>query len=440
MTRQIKAFVTCDHYINNNPGVVEPLYELSTIGLTYSKEKQQYYSDEQPEYSLYVFKQIEQTGMTQSEVNTVLNVVKRFTDFASANTQMDKNGLIMNYLQQFNLMYPATQVSDLRVTTLLTSGNLVGPDFMSFVVRGITCSIWLNDLSFRGFYTDYEIDIVFPFDDFDLKIQNGAAVIEALNAFTLVEFNNRIEQAKGSFPTTHSKILNIPYRLPNSTVTRDCHFAFNQYGGQGNYDYILKLELYQYLLELGLTSEYIESIFPTILKINEFFITPRWDRMAIPSHVGEYGVRSQITSAFAEVFDLTKFVKVYTDVDYLRNNSYNVPYDYNNLMLTISNGYYTEDAVKDFKARYSDMITVPTTHPDFARMSPRTMQFMALLESMLVIADSNNTVEMFTKMVDNENYVFNMINRQGVWYLSMFFSGHQYYLIPKYEYMTLLNT
>lgn len=437
MTRQIKAFVTCDRYINNNPGVVEPLYELSTVGLTYSKEKQQYYSDELPEFSLYVFKQIEQSGLTQGEVNTIVNVVKRFTDFASANTQLDKNTLIVSYLQQYGLLYPTTIVTDLNITTLLTSGNLVGPDFMSFVVGGITCGIWLNDLAFRGFYTDYEIDIVFPFMDFDLKIQNSLTTTEALNTFTLVEFNGRIEQAKGVYPTTHSKILNIPYKLPYSTVTRDCHFAFNQYGSQGNYDYILKLALYQHLLNLGLTSAYIESIFPTILKSNEFFITPRWDRMAIPSQIGEYGVRSQITSAYAEVFDLTKFVKVYTDVNYLKANSYNVPYDYNNLMLTISNGYYTEDSVKDFKTRYSDMITVSSTHPDFARMSPRTMRFMTLLESMLVIADSENTVQMFSKMMDNENYVFNMINRQGVWYISTTYEQHQYYLIPKYVYLSL---
>ncbi|MDD2819497.1 MAG: hypothetical protein PHN51_11975 [Candidatus Nanopelagicales bacterium] len=440
MTRQIKAFVTCDRHINNAPGSVEPLYELSTIGLTYAKEKQQYYSQEMPEYSLYVFKQIDQTGMTQSEVDTVLNVVRRFTDFASANTHLDKPALIIGFLSQHNLLYPDYPVTDLSPMTMVVTGNLVGPDFLSFTVRGIQCSIWLSDSTFRGFYTDYEISIVFPFEDFQVSVQNGAAMVTALNSFSLVEFNGRIEQDKGLYPTTHTKILNIPYHLPGSTVVRDCHFAFNQYGSQGNYDHVLKLYLYQYLLDLGLTSAYIETIFPTILKINEFFVTPRWNKMAIPSHVGEHGIRTQVAKAFSEEFDLQKYVKVYTDLEYLKANSYNVPFDYNNILLTVSNGYYTEEHIKDFVTQYPDIITVSSTHPDFARMRPKTMRLLTLLESMLRITDSDNTVEMFSKMMANPNYVFTMINRQGVWYLSFLYEGHQIYVIPRYEYTALLNS
>ena len=439
MPRQIKAFATCDRHINNIPGVVRPLYELSTVGLTYSKEKQQYYSEDTPEYSLYVFKEIDQTGLAQPEVNAILSVVRHFTDFASANTYMDKASLVVAFTTQYGVLYPDAPVSDVSITSLITTGNLVGPDYISFQVKGILCSVWLNDLSFRSFYPDYQIDIVFPFVDFDSLIQNGPAVIQALNNFTLVEFNGRIEQGKGVYPTTHTKILNIPYRLPNSTTTRDCHFAFNQYGGQGNYDYVLKLALFQYLIDLGLTSQYIESIFPSILKINEFFVTPRWDRMAIPTHVGEYGIRSQVSLAFNEVFDLSKYIKVYSDLDYLKANSYNVPHDYNNILLTVSNGYYTEESVRSFKEQYPDLITVSSLHPDFARMRPKTMTFMVMLERMLRIADSGTTVEMFSKMMEQTEYAFNLINRQDVWYLSVFYAGHQYYVIPRYEYMARVN-
>jgi hypothetical protein len=137
----------------------------------------------------------------------------------------------------------------------------------------------------------------------DLREKTGAGMMDAITNFSLVQFNKRIEEAKNNQPTTYTAILNIPYKLPNSTVVRDVYFAFNQYGSQGNYDYVLKLRLYEYLLSLGLTSGYIESIFPSILQINEFFITPRWDRFAIPTQIGQNGILSQISKAFSDTFE-----------------------------------------------------------------------------------------------------------------------------------------
>jgi hypothetical protein len=218
-------------------------------------------------------------------------------------------------------------------------------------------------------------------------------------------------------------------------VVKDCYFAFNQYGAQGNYDYVLKLYLYQQLLALGLTPIQIESLFPSILQINEFFIVPRWESVAIPSRIGQNGIRSQVSKAHSDVFDGGKYIKVYTDLNYLRDNTYNVPSDYNNILLRISNGMYTELAVRDFALQFSDLITVTSTHPDFARMSTQTQHFVTLLENLLFVADSSSQTEMLFKIVDNENYRFQMVSRQGIWYLSFFFGAHQYYVIPRYEYV-----
>lgn len=344
---------------------------------------------------------------------------------------------VITFTANYNVNNSSYPVSDLKYTTLIETENLTAPGYVSFSVAGIACSIWLNDQAFRGYYPNYEIQTVYPFADFTAIVANVAAMVEATTNFSLVEFNTRIEQAKGPFPTTYVKILNIPYRIPGTQLLKDCYFAFNQYGAQGNYDYVLKLKLYEELLALGLTSSYIEDIFPSILKINEFFITPRWDSFAIPTQVGQNGILSQITKAFNEPFDLATYVKVYADLDYLRNNTYNVPYDYNNILLSISNGFYTDDDVKDFKGYYGDMISVTSTHPDFGRMSTKTQHFATLLENMLQIADSETSVKMFNKMLANTDYSFNMISRQDVWYLSIFFNKHQIYVIPKFEYRRL---
>lgn len=436
MPRQIKGFVTCDSFIDNAASVVAPLYELSNVGATYAKVKQQYYSSEDALFSLYVFKEVDNNGLNQTEVNNIIRVVKSLVEYTSANRSVEISQLLLTFVVNYNTANSSNPVSDLTVSTMLDTGTLYAPDYLNFTMNGVECSVWLSDTTFRGFFPDYDIDLVFPFSNFPSIVQNGPAMIEALGNFNLVEFSGRIETTKGLNPTTVVKVLNIPYKLPNSSVKRDCHFAFNQYGSQGNFDYVLKLYLYNYLLGLGLTSEYIESIFPSILEINEFFITPRWFKMAIPTQVGQNGIRSQISKAYSDTFDLDKFVRVYTDLDFLERNSYNVPYDYNNILLTVSNGYYTEDDVQDFAVVFKDIVTVTSSHPDFARMSPKTQRFMTLLESMMVICDSDNTTSMFSKMQANHNYNFTLVKRESVWYLSYFFEGHQYYVIPKYEYLS----
>lgn len=437
MPRFIKGFVTCDSFIDNQTNIVSPLYEISDLALTYARNKQQYYSSEDPLYSLYVFNEDLADDLSQAESNHVLRVVKNFSTYSSQSAHLPKEQMLITFMSNYNLLNPSAPVTDLTVGGPIEALGVISVDYLHFSVAGIECNIWINDLSFRGFYPDYEIDIINPVSDFVAVVQNGSLMLASLAKFNLIEFNTRIELAKGKSPTTHMKILNIPYHLPSSNIKKDCHFAFNQYGNQGNYDYVLKLKLYEYLLSLGMSSSYIESIFPSILQINEFFITPRWDRFAIASHVGQSGILSQVSKAYSEPFDLERYVKVYTDVNYLKNNTYHVPYDYNNILLAISNGFYTEPEVQDFLEVYSDMISVTSTHPEFARMRTKTQHFLTLLENMLRVCDTPTSSKMFTRMVENTNYVFHMVSRQGIWYLTYFFEGHQYYMLPRYQYALL---
>jgi hypothetical protein len=306
-------------------------------------------------------------------------------------------------------------------------------------VLGIICNFWLSDEVFKAFYPEYEINTVLPFVNFKNIVTNTSQFISALDSFNPIEMNTRTELDKNNIPATYTKLVNIPYRVPNTTVDKNCYFAFNIYGSQGNYDYILKLELYNQMVNvLGLDSAFVESVFPTILNINEFFITPRWDRMSIPNQIGQSGINSQISKTYSEVFDLSKFIKIYSNVSYLRENTYSVPFDYNNLLLQITNGYYTEATIKDFLAYYSDFITIASTHPDFARMKQRTQKFIILLENLLDVANSSNSTEMFNKILQNKQFHFTIISRAGVNYISYFFEEHQYYVAPKYVYTELL--
>jgi hypothetical protein len=457
MAKQIKGFVTRDDFISPSQSTVANLFELSDLGLTYSRHKQQLYYTEDPKYSLYVFNSTEDDGeagvtsnvpVMQSDADEILNIVSSFVDYLTSHPTLTKNQAIINFTAEFNNDSPNVSLTDLDFINKISYLSVVGVDYLTFRLipveaspnEYISCSIWLNDPAFRNFYPDYDISIVLPFSNFSSIVNNANNFISALDNFDLLEFNARIEQDKGGNPTTYTRILNIPYRVPSSTVEKNCYFAFNIYGIQGNFDFILKLALYDYLTnDLGLDGSFVESIFPSILKINEFFVIPRWNNIALPSQVGLNAINSQVALAYSEPFDEDNFITIYSDRNYLIENTYMVPVDYNNLLLHVVNGKYSEEEVQDFREYYPDIISVTSTHPDYTRMSLRTQRFISFLEHILNIANSDNVTEMFNKMLIDTNYSFSIINRGGIQYVSGLHNVHQIYVLPKYEFYRLYN-
>lgn len=437
--KEIKAFITNDLFINNISNTVSPLFELSDIAMTYSSNRQQYVSTINSLYSLYVFRAVGYTILPQDKINNIINVIIELNKFLSSTQLTNKQQILISFTNHYNQLNPVNIVDNLNYNNIVDVNLTRSIDYLSFKINEINCEIWLSDSIFRIFYPHYEINVIPPFENFSQIVNNTGKFISAIDNFDLLEFNKHIELNKRAIPTTYTKILNIPYNVPNTNVFKNCYFAFNIYGLQGNYDYLLKLELYRYMtIYLGMIPSLVEELFPSILNINEFFIIPRWDKIAIPSQVGQASIASQISPTFNEVFDIDKFIKTHNNINYLRNNTYSIPFDYNNILLHITNGLHSEDGVRDFKQYFSDLITVTSKHPDFARMSLRTQHLISLLESMLTVSNANNSTELFNNLLNNAVYRFNIINRNGVDYLSFFFDKHQIYMLPKYKMYSLM--
>lgn len=443
MSTQIKGFITRDDFVTPRNQEVSPLYELSELSYTYSKDKQVVYPTDQPTYALHVFSAINSSTGSEVQVNqlqgqAIVRVISEFSNYLTGNLVVTKQQAIVNFTNQHNSLFPDRPLTNLTYNTIKTHNNIRVPDYLTFTILDTECSIWTHDEMFQTFYPMYDIQTVFPFDNFENLIQNTSSVLDLLSQFDPVLFNDRISKDKAGYSPTITRIVNIPYRVPNTTVERNCYFAFNVYGRHGNYDYILKLELYRILTEeMGLAGSFVEDIFPTILRINEFFIVPRWDRLAIPSQVGQIGINSQVSLTYNEPYDTRKFIKIYDQDTYIKNNTYDVPFTYNNILLQVTNGYYSEESIRVFTNYYSDIIAISSLNQDFGRMSSRTQRFMIMLENLLDIADSNSQTELFNKVVQNDSYLFTIIDRGGVTYISVFFEEHQYYIVPKFEFLRL---
>lgn len=440
MNKNLKAFITRDDFITPELAEVAPIYELSHIGKTYSSTVKKYHTPAYPRHTLYAFKIDGSTSLTEQEVNAILNVIHSFTQYLTTTISVSKQQDIVVFTNNFNSANTQTTLSSLNYNTAVTHNNVRSVDYLTFTIVNVNVSLWLSDLVFRTFYPEYDIKIVLPFENFNTIVRTPSNFIDALDSFDLVDFNRRVEENKNNVPTTYSSILNIPYRIPNTNILKNCYFGFNIYGAQANYEHILKLDLYDRLVTmLNNETTFIESIFPSILRMNEFFITPRWERIGISSQIGQSGINTQINSTFNEIFDTPRFIPIVTDSAFIRTNTYNVPFIYNNMLLQITNGMYTEDSIRNFKNYFSDLIAVNTTHPDFNRMSTRTQRFVTVLKGMLEVGNAENSTELFNNVIRSSNIKFTITTRANITYVSHRFEQHHLYLIPKYQFETIFR-
>jgi len=439
-TRIIKGFVVRDDFINNTTNVVSPAFELSNFAMTFTKDRKIYTDETNSKYSLYVFNDSFNDELPYEDYSIIIKVIDSFVSFFTTTNILDPNEIRSVFINNFNYSNPINQIVNFDFFGKDLVNYLSVPYYVTFTIRNINCIIWLNNEHFIEFYPDYEIDVVLPFDDFENVLFNTPEFLNRLANFDLLKFNDKLEDAKGRFPTTYDRILNIPYKVPNTNIFKNCYFGFNIYGIKGRYENILKLSLFNYLTNvLGLNANSIIELFPSILEINEFFIIPRWDRIAIPTQIGKNGLNSQITSAYNEAFDINIFVKANYSNEHFRTNTYFVPFDYNNIILSVVNGEFSDSEIKDFKKYYSDLITVTSIHPDFARMSVKTQKFVTMLHNMLKVCDSDNENELFLNIIANKDYDFNILNRGDINYVVYLYEDHLYYVIPKYEYYKLLG-
>jgi hypothetical protein len=435
--RTIKSFITRDDYINNDPLAISDVFELSDYANTYAKDKKSFYYSQNSLYSLKVFNH--SAPIDQGDADMISSFIAHYTNFATTNLSMDEYNLLQSTVASFNSLNAGVQVSQLSTIRVVSYQGLRTAEYFYFVINNdIEALVWTSDRVFKLVYPDYIIDTVFPSTNFASIVTSPANFITMLDNFDFAEFTDRVNVAKGMYPPTHSRVLKVPYKVPNTTIFKNCYFAFNIYNEEGNYDDLLKLELFEYLISnTSLTQTDVENIFPSLLNINEFFIVPRWDKIALPSQIGQTGVYSQVQLAFNETFDLDKYVTVYPE-DHLRTQTYSVPIEYNNMLLNVCNGYYSQIEKRDFKVVYGDIITVSTTETDFSRMSTVTQNFLTKLYDLLNIANSNSFLELFNKIFSNDLInVYKLRTRNGISYVTVRYNDHLYYVLSKYEFERL---
>lgn len=434
MKKEVRCFIVNRKIATTDSTTVSPVYELSRSGHTFSRRVQERTVPDNDEDFLFSFHYGDDNDLTREEAGLIVQVVSMFVEMLRSVGTEHKPSIIANFMNYYNNSQQ-TKLSDFNYNSLILHNKQKYPDYLTFTIDNKDCMVWLSDETFKLFYPKYDINVIPPFKEFPTVVKCVPEMLAALAEFNLVKFISSLNDHTNGIPSTVNEALNIPYRASKESPLNDCYFGFNIYGLAGNYEYILKEEVYDYLSkELDLTDEFIEEHFPTLFQVNEFFIVPSWNKYAIPFTTGQGSINSQINKAWGEPFYMPKYVPVYENSnDYIRGATYNVPVTYNNLMLQVVNGKYTRDEEKDFLEFYPDIITVNTTDADFARMSTKTQRFLVFLNQLIAVADANNQTELFNNIMNNREHQFRISNRKDTIYVSVFYDKHRYYIMPRYE-------
>lgn len=444
MAKQVRCFLENASIATPNNLTTPIVYELSDEGQTYAKRKERRTVENDDKNLLWSFHVTDTTELTKKETADIVSVAESFNFFLESVMIENKAQIITNFTAYWNNANPKNPILEFYYNNLLNLDGVKYPDYLSFQIGTVSCSLWLSNSAFLMFYPLYDIDVVPPFSNFKEVVKNPPAMLTALAEFDPVQFNKDLNKKNNGFPPTFTEFVNVPYRPSKSAKLETCLFGCNIYGAQGNYEYLLKDAIYDYLKnEVGLTDEFIETHFPTIFEVNEFFMIGQWENYALPSKVGQGSISSQMTSAYNAPFNIAKFIPAYIDKEdpkksdkHFKENTSNVPFAYNNLVSQIVNGKHTEVKYKEFRKLFSDLLTVPVGHPDFPRMSPDTQRFLIMCERLWAICDSKTQTEMFNKVTttNDKEYTFTVSNRTGVSYISISFNKIRYYAIPRYEY------
>lgn len=425
----IKGFVTINQYINNVPGNLSTIGELSTWASTYSREKGEYQFNDIPDYKLITFKSVDSDtnqnlSVEATQGKQILNIVKEAVSYAQGHIR-PYNGLeFLNHLVTtfFN------KVTGLHMGNFVDNGDIALPEWISWTSlehNGNEIKIWLANQAFLDQYDEYEILVIPPLTNLDELFGPYNTAVTTINSRNAAGLTDLIQNTKGSDPETFIRALEFNYiNRQNVSQITTTNWTLLIYGKAGDNVDAIKDAITDYLLanSTHTTEEWI-TIFPDIFKRTEFVILPRWDKLSIPNLTVNAALYSSILNP-AECITFAQAGAPFYAANFVANNTHIVPYDYKAISLLIVNGNDNALGKQSISEMFADYIPVPSTSLDFNRMQLATRDWMILIERLLIAAEDAG--EYSTIPID-----FRRIKRNGILFITALMDGVNYLVAAK---------
>lgn len=429
MTIIAKGFVTVNAYVNNTPGQVSLLGELSTFSRTYSKEKGEYQYDDTPGYKLTTFKVADSITNVAQELPAALareaiQLVSAAISYATSHIRpydsLDfKNTLLVTFFQR---------IGNLELGNFLDNGALALPEWISWTAldnNNAFVKVWLADGAFQDQYDDYEIVVIPPVEIVDHLFGDYNTSLIEVNSRSMSALSDKIAVAKGDNPETYLRLMDYDfYNKLNLNQKNKTTWTTLIYGKSGDNIDSIKDAIVEYILA---NSSHIrtdwEIILPDIFKRTEFVLLPRWDKISIPNLGNLANLYSSMLNP-AECVAFAKSAISFYPTVFIDTNTTVFPYDYKALSIVSVNGNTNVAGSETLYGLFPDYIPVPSTSADFNRMQLKTRDWMIFIERLLMIAETATTYSSVPLYAHKQN-------RSGVIYISGLFDNVNYLVAAK---------
>lgn len=420
----LKGFIKLKTLVSNAPGVTSALGELSTLSLTFSKEKGDYEDTNFPDVKLVSFSSKDTTTGPLAVSGTysahVLGIAQRLFNTAQTNGLNTTLPILLNdILNNF-----ASTVNNLESGPLVSGHQLKLPEWVSWnnpALGANKIKIWFNDAAFRRQYDEYEIKIIPPVEDLNDLFRDSTVVQASLDKMTPTKLMEKIHSIKEGHPETVIRAETFRYQnVNNINFTKDITWYVVVYGQGGDNTDVIREQILSFNLA---NSNYNDTqwrvITPDIYRITEFTIVPNWLLQAIPDRTVQAGIYSPFMSP-KQMIDGFKSKFPGFAVPHVDNHLQVFTHPYKTIAMSSLGGEDNKDNKFKLTDYFPDYTAFGTPSVDFNRMAVPTQEWSYLLQELLIIAENDNEyseLPVNTRRVIRNDNTFIVRNFNGVQFL-----------------------
>lgn len=447
--QKLKGFIEFPSRIDNQPGVIAPVGELSTFSLTFARDVGRYCHAEFADVSLAVFSCVE---LVDTPVVASQRVILPEGRSGTPVTLAGSEAIVTEALAMGQWLYTLAQtdiiIDDINVfkdifakdhpeLINVTVGELVPmdedyyPSAIHFTdeANAVQLELWLSDAVFRRDYDLYEIMILHPTDSIDDLLLPADSFLPKLAAISYDQQISRIQLLKDDHPVTITRALSYDwFDQTDSNKTGKVSWTLLVYGPAGDHRERLQNAIIDAVLsQTGGTEAQWQTAVPDLFSPTEYYIVPAWHQSAIPAVSFTNSILSPLLS-LTEMQAMADTFLAEQPSEHRQTYLESTVSLYKSLAFVVLGSDHNRNQIFRLSEMFPDFIVVSTTSPDFARMHPDTQRWYLLLSKLLIAADTFNP---------NASLPFEMVavERNGIRSIMSSFQGSNYLVTERASFL-----
>lgn len=441
----VQGFLRIPQISDNSNGVTAPFGELSPTSWTFSRSIKNYSNATKAASVEFVsFKSVDETNKDTNIpafISDTIVTMGQWIHTQSKKSAIPSNQQLITFVQAITTEFsnltntyglPAA-VKNVQVGEILDT-PIAGqrmPDYVAFELKDdkkiFSIKFWLNDKRFAVQYPYYEMVVLPPVGFVDALNGTTADVSNLLNGITKTQIVNQITAVTRDYPATYIYSINLRWHNPNNpTSTLETEWFVVVYGQAGIDRDVVKDSIRTYIAaNSGVTIW--TSIYPDLYAESEFIIIPFWSevatidngydeglyRSAVPKYRMEEIENKQIPTSYNTVTDFAAYKR-----QYLVTCSTN----YRSILFYALGNPNNTGGKFSLLQLYPDYMDIPTTSPDFNRLSTKTQGFAIKLNEAFHVAREYSR----TKPIPTGYALSTKSNRE---YIGFDYDGFTFYIL-----------